>query len=136
MPRFTVSHAINAKREDVFAAFSDYARYPELAPDYFESVRTRSSRDSVSVTEERIRIGGRSMLITAKHVVRDWLHGIYFVGGDAKGSSIEMSFSERGGMTQIEMSVNLKIMMLRSGAARRDCLRALQLLSGQSSFSL
>ncbi|RNJ79997.1 MAG: polyketide cyclase [Nitrosopumilus sp. B06] len=129
MPKFDVSHTVSAKREDVFAAFSDYSRYPDLAPAYFESVRTRSSRGPVSVTEERICIGGRSMLIMAKHVIRDWLHGIYFIGGDAKGSSIEMRFSERDGMTNITMSVNLRIITMRSSTARRDCLHALQLLS-------
>lgn len=119
MPRFAVEVVVGAGADATSAAFSDYEAYPRAIPEYFEFVRTRSSRGDVSVAEERLRIGGKSMLVMARHETGPGRHDVFFIGGDAKGSSMRMRFAEEAGRTRVTMDVDLKALIMPG--ARRDC---------------
>ena len=129
MPRFSVSLDVGAGADEVREAFSDYESYPAAIPEYCGHVRTRSSRGAVSVAEERLRLGGRDLLVTARHDTGGGRHSIRFIGGDARGSSMVMSFAGAAGGTRVTMDVDLRISTLRPGRAREDCLGMLRGLS-------
>ncbi|MDA7940501.1 MAG: hypothetical protein MPJ04_08245 [Nitrosopumilus sp.] len=126
MPRFSVSYDAGGDPAAVFASISDYAGFPDAAPEFFPYVRRLSSRGGTSVAEERVRIGGREMHVTAKHVIGEMSHEIYFVGGDARGTRITMRVTGAG---VVEMDADIRHRLMRAGPARRDCLRLLELVS-------
>ena len=89
--------------------FSDYARYRDVLPEFFLSVRVRSVRGDVAVVEERINLGGDVLVVMAKHVTTPGLHEIFVIGGDAKGSRITERFTETADGTRIEVSADLRL---------------------------
>lgn len=66
-------------------------------------------RDNVSVVEEHLNLGGKELLIMAKHVSqKPILHEVFVIGGDIKGSHIRQEFVELDVGTKILIDVNLK----------------------------
>lgn len=101
---------MNAQREIVYDIFSNYENYEELFPQYFPSIRRRSTRDEVSVVEEHVNLGGKEFVIMAKHVCKEpRLHEVFVIGGEAKGTHIKEKFIEIPQGTKILIDVNLKL---------------------------
>ena len=79
-------------RADLWTTYSTVCRpesYPDLIPDLYPSVRVLSVRGPMSVAEEHIVLGGRELVIMARHVAQSpHMHETFIIGGDAKGSHI------------------------------------------------
>ena len=89
---------------------SNYENYQKLIPQHFPFVRVRSVRGDVSVVEEHMNLGGRELLIIAKHVTEEpILHEIFIIGGDAKGSHIKQQFIKVSEGTKIIVDVDLRL---------------------------
>ncbi len=109
MPKFSFEKIVNAKREIVFEILSNFKNYQKLLPQHFPSVRIRSVRGNTSVVEEYLNLGGKELLIMAKHVSeKPILHEVFVIGGDAKGSHIRQEFIELEKGTKILVDVDLK----------------------------
>lgn len=109
MPKFSLEKIVNANRDFVFGIFSNYENYQKLIPQYFPSIRVRSTRNNVSVVEEHFVLGGVELLIMAKHVSKEpLLHDVFVIGGDAKGSHIQQEFIKLENATKILVDVDLK----------------------------
>ncbi len=66
-------------------------------------------RGNVSVVEEHLILGELELLIMAKHVSqKPFLHEIFVIGGDAKGTRIKQEFIELEKGTKILVDVDLK----------------------------
>lgn len=124
MPKFSLEKIVNANRDFVFGIFSNYENYQKLIPQYFPSIRVRSTRNNVSVVEEHFVLGGVELLIMAKHVSKEpLLHDVFVIGGDAKGSHIKQEFIKLENATKILVDVDLKFkgkMMISALFRRHD----------------
>ncbi len=124
MPKFSLEKIVNANRDFVFGIFSNYENYQKLIPQYFPSIRVRSTRNNVSVVEEHFVLGGVELLIMAKHVSKEpLLHDVFVIGGDAKGSHIKQEFIKLENATKILVDVDLKFkgkMMISTLFRRHD----------------
>ena len=124
MPKFSLEKIVNADRDLVFQIFSNCDNYQKLVPQFFPSIRVRSTRGSVSVAEEHLILGDVELVIMAKHVSQDpLLHDVFVIGGDAKGSHIKQEFIELENATKILVDVDLKFkgkMMLSALFGRHD----------------
>ena len=110
MPKFSLEKIVNAQRKIVYDIFANYENYEELFPQYFPSIRRRSTRDEVSVVEEHVNLGGKEFVIMAKHVCKKpRLHEVFVIGGEAKGTHIKEKFIEIPEGTKILIDVNLKL---------------------------
>ncbi|MDF2421914.1 MAG: SRPBCC family protein [Nitrosopumilus sp.] len=109
MPRFSLEKIVDSNRDDVFEIFSNFENYQRIIPQHFPSVRIRSMRGNVSVVEEHLILGELELLIMAKHVSqKPFLHEIFVIGGDAKGSQFKQEFIELEKGTKILVDVDLK----------------------------
>ena len=105
--------------QDVYDVFSDPARYQQLVPKYYPSVRVLSTRGDVSVAETHVVLGGHELVLMAKHVCVPYTsHEIFVIGGDAKGSHLRHMFEDtthrytgttNDHVTLITVNVNLKL---------------------------
>jgi len=110
LTKFSLEKIVNAKRETVYERLSNYENYEKLIPQHFPSVRVRSVRGNISVVEEHVNLGGRELVIMAKHVTTEpVLHEVFVIGGDAKGSYIKQQFIEIPKGTKIIVDVDLKL---------------------------
>ena len=110
MPKFSLEKTVNAKKEIVYELLSNYENYQKLIPQHFPFVRVRSVRGNISVVEEHMNLGGRELLIMAKHVTEEpVLHEVFIIGGDAKGSHIKQQFIKVSEGTKIIVDVDLKL---------------------------
>lgn len=109
MPKFSLEKIVDSNRDDVFEIFSNFENYQRIIPQHFPSVRIRSMRGNVSVVEEHLILGELELLIMAKHVSqKPFLHEIFVIGGDAKGTRIKQEFIELEKGTKILVDVDLK----------------------------
>ncbi len=110
MPKFSLEKIVNAKIEIVYEILSNFENYQKLIPQHFPSVRVRSVRGNISVVEEHMYLGGRALVIMAKHVTTEpVLHEVFVIGGDAKGSHIKQQFIEISDGTKIIVDVDFKL---------------------------
>ena len=110
MPKIRYEKVIKAKRNKVFDAAIDYESFGRMMPQYFPSIRIRSSRDNVTVVEERICISGKDLVMMTKHVV-DYpnIHEVFVIGGDAKGSHIIERYEEDPEGTRMVIEADIKL---------------------------
>ena len=94
----------------MFEVFSNFENYQKSLPQYFPSVRVRSTRNETAVVEEHMMLGDKELVIMAKHVTQSpLLHEIFVIGGDAKGSHIKEQFLDHSEGTKILVDVDLKL---------------------------
>ncbi len=109
---FSIEKIIETDRETVYETLSGYENYQRLVPRHFPSVRVRSVRGNVAVVEEHMNLGGRELVIMAKHVLdRPVMHEVFVIGGDARGSYIRQRFFDvpKDGTTRVVVDVDLKL---------------------------
>ncbi len=107
---------------------SCFRSYPETIPQHFPSVRVRSVRGDVAVVEEHMNLGGRRLVIMARHLsLPPSTHNLFVIGGSLKGSSILQRFDVAGDDTLVVTDVNLRLglamginSMLDRGRYKRD----------------
>jgi len=110
LPKFSIDKIVNAQRSSVFEVFSNFENYQKSLPQYFPSVRVRSTRNETAVVEEHMMLGDKELVIMAKHVTQSpLLHEIFVIGGDAKGSHIKEQFLDHSEGTKILVDVDLKL---------------------------
>ena len=103
MPRFSLTTVANAGLEFTYEAVCSPGSYQNLIPHHYPSVRVMSVRGDTSVAEEHVVLGGRELVIMAKHVATPpYRHETFVIGGDAKGSHIVHELAGAAGYTEPE----------------------------------
>lgn len=110
MPKVSFEKVINVERDKLYKIATDYERFQTLMPQYFPSIRIRSSRDNVTVIEEHLRIAGKELIMMTKHVATPpTTHEIFVIGGDAKGSHIVETYEQVSNGTKVTISADIKL---------------------------
>ena len=110
LPRFRLENTVHAERQKTYDAMCGFQTYSKSFPQHFPSIRVRSVRGDVAVVEEHVNLGGRRLVMMAKHVSRPpSTHDVYVIGGDLKGTSVLQRFSAAEGDTLVVTDVNLKL---------------------------
>lgn len=110
MAKFIFEKIIKADRKKVFDVTTNYENFQKILPQYYPSTRTISVRGNNSLVEEHLRIGGRELVMMAKHIVDEpILHEIFIVGGDAKGTHIITRYDQLPNGTRLTLEVEWKL---------------------------
>ena len=110
MTKFIFEKIIKADRKKVFDVTTNYENFQKILPQYYPSTRTISVRGNNSLVEEHLRIGGRELVMMAKHIVDEpILHEIFIVGGDAKGTHIITRYDQLPNGTRLTLEVEWKL---------------------------
>lgn len=110
MPKFSIDKIVLAQRSFVFEIFSNFENYQKLFSQHFPSVRVRSIRNDMAVVEEHLILGDKELVMMTKHVSQSpFLHEVFVIGGDAKGSQIKEQFLDHSDGTKILIDVDLKL---------------------------
>ena len=110
MPKINFEKITKAERNKVFDITTNYEQFEKRLPEYFPSIRIRSTRGNISVVEEHVRISGREFVMMAKHVTQyPKIHEVFVIGGDAKGSHIIERYESIQGGTKITVEADLKL---------------------------
>ena len=89
MPKIHFEKIVKAERNKVFDIAANYENFQKTLPEYFTSIRVRSSRDNVAIVEEHVKISGKELVMMTKHVTQyPEIHEVFVIGGDVKGSHI------------------------------------------------
>lgn len=114
MAKFIFEKIIKADRKKVFDITTNYENFQKILPQYYPSTRTISVRGNNSLVEEHLRIGGRELVIMAKHVIDEpILHELFIVGGDAKGTHITTRYDQLPNGTKLILEVEWKLKGLK-----------------------
>ena len=109
MTKISFEKTVKADRDKVFQIVTDYESFQDLLPQYFSSIKIRSTRGNVSVVEQHVQLAGQDMVMMTKHVKKEpELHDVYVIGGDAKGSHISEKYEKIPKGTKITVDVKLK----------------------------
>lgn len=110
MPKIHFEKIVNADRNKVFDIAANFEEFQKTLPEYFTSIRVRSSRDNVSVVEEHVKISGKELVMMTKHVTTyPEIHEVFVIGGDAKGSHIVEKYESVGAGTKITVNADIKL---------------------------
>lgn len=124
LPQFRWTNTVRAAREKTYETMCCFRGYSESFPQHFPSIRVRSVRGDVAVVEEHLNLGGRRLVIMAKHVSRPPVaHDMFVIGGDLKGTNVRQVFSTVGEDTLVVTDVNLKLGLalgIKSAFGHRD----------------
>lgn len=110
MPKIHFEKIVNADRNKVFDIAANFEEFQKTLPEYFTSIRVRSSRDNVSVVEEHVKISGKELVMMTKHVTTyPEIHEVFVIGGDAKGSHIVEKYESVDAGTKITVNADIKL---------------------------
>lgn len=93
---------------NLYTIATNLENYEKLFPDFFPSIRVRSSRQNITISEQHFILGNKELVVMAKHVMDFPTHDIFFIGGDAKGSHIHEEYQEFSDGTKVIVNVSLK----------------------------
>jgi len=110
LPKLRYEKTVRADRRRIFEIATDYESFPKSMPQYFPSVRIRSSRDNVTVVEEHVRLSSRNLAMMTKHVIeRPTSHEVFVIGGDLKGSRIAETYREIPEGTHMTVDADIRL---------------------------
>ena len=110
MPKIHFEKIVKADREKVFDIAANYEEFQKTLPEYFTSIRVRSSRDNVAVVEEHVKISGKELVMMTKHVTQyPEIHEVFVIGGDAKGSHVIEKYESIEEGTKIIVDADIKL---------------------------
>jgi coenzyme Q-binding protein COQ10 len=100
----------NATREKIFEIATNYESFQTILPEFFPSIRVISVRPNTTLVEEHLKLGGKELIVMAKHVTDESkTHEIFIVGGDAKGTHIIEEYEQTPEGTRIVLTVDFKL---------------------------
>lgn len=96
-------------REKFFDIITNYKSLQTILPEFFSSMRIISTRSNTTLVEEHLKLAGKEFIVMAKHVIEaPYLHEIFIVGGDIKGTHITEEFEQISGGVRIILTVDFK----------------------------
>jgi len=110
LPKIHFEKIVKAERNKVFDIAANYENFQKTLPEYFTSIRVRSSRDNVAIVEEHVKISGKELVMMTKHVTQyPEIHEVFVIGGDVKGSHIVEKYESIDAGTKITVDADIKL---------------------------
>jgi len=110
LPKFVIVKSIKAERQHVFDVIANYENFQNILPKYFPSVRVRSIRENIAIVEEHLRLDGKELVMTTKHVTKyPESHEFFVLGGDAKGTHILETYDKTDQGTKLTISADFRL---------------------------
>jgi coenzyme Q-binding protein COQ10 len=110
LPKFVIHKLVNAERQHVFDIIANYENFQQILPQYYPSIQIRSVRDNVAIVEEHLKLGGKELIMTTKHVTKyPESHDVFVLGGDIKGSHISEVYEKSDQGTKLSVTVDIKL---------------------------
>jgi len=110
LPKIHFEKIVKAERNKVFDIAANYENFQKTLPEYFTSIRVRSSRDNVAIVEEHVKISGKELVMMTKHVTQyPEIHEVFVIGGDVKGSHIVEKYESVDDGTKITVDADIKL---------------------------
>lgn len=139
MARLSLRRHVAAPPCRVLAVLADREGLARACPGRFRSARMLSARGGTSVSEERLLLGGREIVVTARHTVLG-TGGIEtrVIGGSMKGSTFRYSVAAAPGGSEVRAEILLRLGLrgvLGAGRYGRDCAAMLGCLAGAAESS-
>lgn len=110
MPRVKVEKVIKAERTKIFNTVTDFENLPSKLPSYFKTMKVVRKEGDSTIIEESIRMAGRDITQTAKHVLKSpEKHEVFIMDGDAKDSHIVETYESISEGTKITVDGDFKL---------------------------
>lgn len=105
-----VTKIIKAERSKVFNTITDFENLPNSLPEFFNSIKIVSKEGNVTIIEESIKMAGRDITQTTKHILTPpEKHEVLVMTGDAKGSHIVETYENVSEGTKITVDGDFKL---------------------------
>lgn len=110
MPKVRVEKIIKADIGKVFNTVTDFENLPSKLPSYFKTMKVVSREGDSIVIEESVRMAGRDITQTAKHILKPpEKHEVFILDGDAKDSHIVETYESTADGTKITVDGDFKL---------------------------
>lgn len=105
-----VTKIIKAERSKVFNTITDFENLPNRLPEFFNSIKIVSKEGNVTIIEESIKMAGRDITQTTKHILTPpEKHEVLVMTGDAKGSHIVETYENVSEGTKVTVDGDFKL---------------------------
>lgn len=105
-----VTKIIKAERSKVFNTITDFENLPSSLPEFFNSIKIVSKEGNVTIIEESIKMAGRDITQTTKHILTPpEKHEVLVMTGDAKGSHIVETYENVSEGTKVTVDGDFKL---------------------------
>ncbi len=105
-----VTKIIKAERSKVFNTITDFENLPNRLPEFFNSIKVISKEGNVTVIEESVKMAGRDITHTTKHILTPpEKHEVLVMTGDAKNSHIVETYENVSEGTKVTVDADFKI---------------------------
>lgn len=105
-----VTKIIKAERSKVFNTITDFENLPNSLPEFFNSIKIVSKEGNVTIIEESIKMAGRDITQTTKHILTPpEKHEVLVMTGDAKGSHIVETYENVSEGTKVTVDGDFKL---------------------------
>lgn len=105
-----VTKIIKAERSKVFNTITDFKNLPNSLPEFFNSIKIVSKEGNVTIIEESIKMAGRDITQTTKHILTPpEKHEVLVMTGDAKGSHIVETYENVSEGTKVTVDGDFKL---------------------------
>ncbi len=105
-----VTKIIKAERSKVFNTITDFENLPNRLPEFFNSIKIVSKEGNVTIIEESIKMTGRDITQTTKHILTPpEKHEVLVMTGDAKDSHIVETYENVSEGTKVTVDGDFKL---------------------------
>lgn len=105
-----VTKIIKAERSKVFNTITDFENLPNRLPEFFNSIKIVSKEGNVTIIEESIKMAGRDITQTTKHILTPpEKHEVLVMTGDAKDSHIVETYENVSEGTKVTVDGDFKL---------------------------
>jgi len=105
-----VTKIIKAERSKVFNIITDFENLPNRLPEFFNSIKIVSKEGNVTIIEESIKMTGRDITQTTKHILTPpEKHEVLVMTGDAKDSHIVETYENVSEGTKVTVDGDFKL---------------------------
>lgn len=105
-----VTKIIKAERSKVFNTITDFENLPNRLPEFFNSIKIISKEGNVTIIEESIKMAGRDITQTTKHILTPpEKHEVLVMTGDAKDSHIVETYENVSEGTKVTVDGDFKL---------------------------
>lgn len=104
------SKILDINRTEIFYAFADVTKYPEILPDHYIYVKVLNQTNNVVYSEEEIIKNGIRVKSLVKHtLIPEEIHSIHVLDGDAKDTVIVLTFEKLGLSTRVNADIQTRL---------------------------
>lgn len=113
MPKIYFEKIFTFDKDKLFKFITNHEKLHLYLPAYFLSVKTKSIRNNISITEEHLQVLNKEIIVLVKHILNySTSHEMLILGGYGRGTHIVEKYIDITHGTKFIIIMNLKLNLI------------------------